>query len=126
MKRLFLIVLFAPVFAGLSSSPGRPCLPCEAYYDSLDTSILRDSIRAWVSVPVDSFRAVKERKIDSLTGVRDSLAQVLQQLCAKKVIRLGEVDTVKSVHETWLWRWYYWIFPGGEKRFYKATKHRIK
>jgi hypothetical protein len=75
---------------------------------------------------VDSFRRVKELKIDSLTAVRDSLANVLRQLCEKKKVVLGEVDTVKSVHETWLWRWWYWLFPGGEKRYYRTTKTRIK
>lgn len=139
MKR-FLLLLFFPLFSG-TITPAFvqvPCISCDS--EIKDTTIpdsIKDSIRMWIKEPVDSFKAVKSRELDSLKGVYDSLSTEVKNVereSKKKLVY--QTDTIKgllmcdgipvikdgrTIPVVNVWISYYWRFSDGERRYSHYT-----
>ena len=131
--RKFLLLVFLPLFLGSTAGTrqGPPIkVPLCDCPDSNDT-VLPDTSKAkiiheTVTPMVDSFMAVKQKTLDSLNEVKDSLKveiEILRREKGKHVI-VGQVDEIPATEtkhaETW--QWLFWKFKDGTTRYYKVLK----
>lgn len=123
MKRAMLLVMIVPLFISGRRAIAPPCKTCAAI---MDTVILpADTARAILYKAIDTAFTPVLQRLDSAVKVLDSLQSVLdivKQERGKKMV-LHRVDTWRD-HRGRLhtWRWWYWLFPNGDKRYYRTTK----
>lgn len=140
--RKFLILLVLPLFLGGKANNVAvqvtrcPCL------DSADTTN-PDSIKSRIIAPVvkevvDSFKAVKQAQLDSLNETRADLRAEVTRLTNEKGKRVivGHIDEIAEVpamvdslgnvireyQPAQTWKWLFWKFPDGSRRYYKTLK----
>lgn len=124
--RKLIFLFFIPIFFGgkpLNTHDAFPC-PCLDTVDTISPDTIRRIMAPIIAETVDSFREAKQGQLDSLNYLKDSLAIELRQLKRekKKYLIVGHTDTIPGE----IWKWTYWKYPDGSRKFYKVFKYKIK
>lgn len=125
--RKFIFLFLLPIFLG-----GKPVNPhAEAFHcpcldtaDTIQPDSINDIMKPIIAAAVDSFRDAKQQQIDSINGLRDSLVVELKALKQEKgkYLIVGHTDTIPGQ----IWKWTYWKYPDGSRRFYKVFKYKTQ
>lgn len=123
MRKAILFILIVPLFISGTLALKIPCSSCRV---ARDTIILpADTVRAILANAMDTAFTPVQLQLDSSEQVLDSLREVLDSLKQEKGRRkvLGQVDVWTDARGgQHIWRWWYWLFPNGQHRFYKTEK----
>jgi len=116
MRKLFIILFFLPVFLGGKPNDIQPdhC-DCMTLVDTMPIDSFIAIIAPIISGPVDSLRAEKERELDSLNELNDSLSIEILNVKREKGRKLivGRIDDIPG--ERWYWK--YWKYRDGQMKY---------
>jgi len=125
MRKATLFILIVPLFISGTLALKIPCSSCRVVRDTI--ILPADTARAILANAMDTAFKPVLQQLDSSEQVLDSLREVLDSLKQEKGKRkvLGQVDVWQDARgRRHIWRWWYWLFPDGQRRFYRIEKQQ--